>query len=460
MYRRTVLLSACLFLLSWNSSQGLAADWYVDCSAAQSGDGTTRETAFKTIGEGVNAAHDGDTVLVAAGQYAQVLLVRGLLEESLSLVGSGADTTTIDAGGGPCAVSFVGLRYEWTDLKPPPWQKQPRPSFRMEGFTIRNSANDAVGAVHCSNCSITIKDCNITGNSATFGASIFLDECSAAISGCELSGNSAEDGGGAIYAWASDAVVDNCVITGNAASEGGGIFSWYSEPRIVRTTLSKNSSQKGGAVFSEEGPVILVNCTLADNLANEGAGGVHCQDAVPRQSLALVMNSIIWGNGLPFSGRLSPEVSFSDIDDASFSGLDGNISAPPMFLDAAAGHYHLGSASPCIDTGDPHPVCNDQDGSRCDMGAFGGTGNISDVAKHPKLAYVTTETDPDGRPGIAIYWLAQPSATFLLHSKSDMAAPWSPGLKSGPGESWLHRYVYVQATQMYKQRFYRVATFQ
>jgi len=45
------------------------ADWYVDASVAASGDGTSWATAFKTIGEAITAAGDGDTIEVAAGEY-------------------------------------------------------------------------------------------------------------------------------------------------------------------------------------------------------------------------------------------------------------------------------------------------------------------------------------------------------------------------------------------------------
>ena len=56
------------------------------------------------------------------------------------------------------------------------------------------------------------------------------------------------------------------------------------------------------------------------------------------------------------------------------SGGVGAISANPLFVDEAVGDYHLQLGSPCIDTGDPNPQYNDPDGTRNDMGAYGGPG--------------------------------------------------------------------------------------
>jgi len=77
------------------------------------------------------------------------------------------------------------------------------------------------------------------------------------------------------------------------------------------------------------------------------------------------------------------KITYSDIEDETLAGLSGNIFAPPSFANAETGDYHLAAGSPCIDAGHPDPAYNDGDGSRCDMGAFGGTGY------GPEYAWVT-----------------------------------------------------------------------
>ena len=50
-----------------------------------------------------------------------------------------------------------------------------------------------------------------------------------------------------------------------------------------------------------------------------------------------------------------------------------NISGDPRYTDSASGDYSLDvGRSPCVDAGNPLAGYNDGDGSRDDMGAFGG----------------------------------------------------------------------------------------
>jgi hypothetical protein len=52
------------------------------------------------------------------------------------------------------------------------------------------------------------------------------------------------------------------------------------------------------------------------------------------------------------------------------TGTNGNLSMDPAFVAASTGDFHLMAGSPCKDAGDPKRL--DGDGSRADMGIFGG----------------------------------------------------------------------------------------
>ena len=59
---------------------------------------------------------------------------------------------------------------------------------------------------------------------------------------------------------------------------------------------------------------------------------------------------------------------FSGMDDPT--GVDGNLSVDPLFQDPDADNYDLLAVSQCVDAGDPDLL--DADGTRSDMGAYGG----------------------------------------------------------------------------------------
>jgi hypothetical protein len=52
------------------------------------------------------------------------------------------------------------------------------------------------------------------------------------------------------------------------------------------------------------------------------------------------------------------------------TGTNGNLGVTPMFADPATGDFHLQNVSQCINAGDPTML--DTDGTRADMGMFGG----------------------------------------------------------------------------------------
>jgi hypothetical protein len=60
---------------------------------------------YRTIGAALEAADDGDVILVKPGKYEEEVEVEG---DDIELLGSGPDRTTIDADGEYAAVSFTG----------------------------------------------------------------------------------------------------------------------------------------------------------------------------------------------------------------------------------------------------------------------------------------------------------------------------------------------------------------
>ena len=68
----------------------------------------------------------------------------------------------------------------------------------------------------------------------------------------------------------------------------------------------------------------------------------------------------------------------------------GNLSSDPLFVNPAAGDFHLQANSPARHTGDP-TILN-TDGSRSDMGAYGGNFAVQPCIPHGATATATLDT--------------------------------------------------------------------
>jgi hypothetical protein len=133
----------------------IAATRYVDASVSESGDGESWETAFKTIQEGIDAASDGDTVIVAEGIYYESIRFEGknIVVCSTDPVDAGVVAgTVIDGNQSGAVVSFAGTEKE---------------TCTLSGFTIRNGraaeGGGVCGGTWALRTRATIRDNAITG---------------------------------------------------------------------------------------------------------------------------------------------------------------------------------------------------------------------------------------------------------------------------------------------------------
>jgi len=149
------------------------------------------------------------------------------------------------------------------------------------------------------------------------------------------------------------------VISGNNiyASTGGsgGIDIYNHSPVIKNNLIVNNAAPLGGGAIIENSSPIFTNNTIAYNTATISGGGLEIVSPVPE-----IMNSILWGNSAQIGSQINgtADVSYSDIE-GGYSGT-GNLNIDPLFRDAANGDFHLQSTdcgyglnSPCIDAGDP-----------------------------------------------------------------------------------------------------------
>ncbi len=330
-----------------------------------------------TIQGGINACEDGDTVMVWPGTYYEhdidflgkaivvmstdpgnsevvaATIVDGNSLGSVFVFQSGEDTTSVVAG--------LTITDGYADYGGGIFCEGSSPVICNSMLSANSAYWDGGGMYNYTNSPIVIH-CTFSENSAAYGGGISnWFDCSPTVSNCTFSGNSANYYGGGMYNWESSPTVTNCMFLGNSANSAAGMYNYYyCSPIVTNCTFSENSAKAlGGGIYNNwSGKPTVTNCILWANVANIGAAIYN-------------VNS-------------SPIVTYSDVE-GGYPG-EGNIDADPHFMTYKGFDYLLDVDSPCIDTGDPsiedlisdwHPLWPVwlPNGSRSDMGAFGGPGN-------------------------------------------------------------------------------------
>lgn len=297
-----------------------------------------------TIQAGINAAVNGDEVIVADGTYT------GTGNKNLDFGGrlitvrseNGPETTIID-----CEGSGRGFYFHNGETS----------AARLEGFTITNGNiggfSNSYGGIWCKGSSPVITNCIISNCQAYRGGGI---ACAGGgnptISNCTIIGNTARHSGGGILAYSrSNPIISNCIIAGNTASKGGGIYYEYrSNPVVANSTIINNTASSGSGIWGYGDSMSATNC-------------------------------ILWGN-LPQQISSSVSVTYSDVQGGRTG--EGNIDAAPVF--AFEDDYHLMPGSPDIDAGTNSPVggldLNDKDGSPRPLDGNGDGNSVADMGAY------------------------------------------------------------------------------
>ncbi len=303
-----------------------------------------------TIQAGIDAAVNGDIVLVAPGTYVRNLNFMG---KKIVLTSSGGREVTFIEPNDPNYHIASFISNEDTNCV-------------IEGFTIRNSENGY--GIYCNSSSPKIQNCEICNcNYGGDGAGIWYQNSGGILRNNLIHNNVGGSTGGGVGGQGSQALeIAHNVIYNNAAANGVsiGFIGATSNKNIHHNTIYGNY---GGGYVSG----LYINGTnslIHNNTIHNNTRGVTLLNG----SGIDVRNNIIVKNT---NEGLSPVTATYDYNDVWSNGSANNpgpngISADPLFVALPDNTCALQELSPCIDAGDPDPQYNDPDGTRNDIGAL------------------------------------------------------------------------------------------
>ena len=273
----------------------------------------------------INAAKDGDTLLVAAGTYS-----------AIDATGRVLDIVSSD---GPAATVIQGKNALLSKKRAATFgQTMTRPRCTLTGFTVEggycNDYTTGGGGVFGG----IVSNCVIRGNGALLGGggAAYCD-----LVGCTISDNSSTVmGAGALVS-----TLESCLVTGNTVTFNG--VSLLEALGVL--SISDNFGGGGGIAYAA-----AENCTIVGNTAKNSSGG--------GAFWAVLNNTYIAGNASTKDGgnqnfykcpvRVQPWFVCSEEPEYRNSLGYVDAGADDTFVDAANGDYRLKPGSACVDAGD------------------------------------------------------------------------------------------------------------
>jgi hypothetical protein len=311
---------------------------------------------YTDIQDAIDDANDGDVITVCAGTYEPIVVN----DNDLTITGAdGADVTSI-AGVAQTAVEVGGFV-----------------ELDLSGFTMYGESTTGPTAMH-------VKDADVILHDARFADNY---------------------NGTVAYIESGTVTMDHVLVEDNSFSGGATLIAAQPAATLeIQHSIFRNNSNMSEVIRLHNGTLnnnLIVNNTVSGfygvmligdyggsrvmvNNTIYGISGPYMNYAVYLSSGGnTVKNNIVaetdsGSNTISYYGA-TPDASYNDLwnntPDNTVPGTGtGNLQLDPEFTNAAAGDFTLKSSSALLNRGDPDTDYNDVDGSRNEMGAYGGPG--------------------------------------------------------------------------------------
>ena len=314
---------------------------------------------YSTIQAAVNAAADGDTILVSDGSYAgfaygdKRVTVESINGSALTTISGGATVVNFNysylgneatltgftvTGGTSCGIqTSVGgsaaskatvtdcvIRNNAKGVSHAGYASFP---IVVDRCTIRN--NTGVGFQSTDISVVTLRDTTLSANGAR-GAYFYGGDIT--VTRCTVVGNSGAAGAGMYFTAAggplTSNISDTLVATNTSTGYGGGIYyvAGNDANTVNRTIVRGNSASSGGGISQESGTVTYNDCIVEGNTATADGGGCYfiCGPGTSTMNRCYIRGNWAKGGTNGGGGVYHPNAGTYTYTDCTFSGNKTN----------------------------------------------------------------------------------------------------------------------------------------
>ncbi len=256
--------------------------------------------------------------------------------------------------------------------------------------------------------SLSVTGSTFADSDGNYGGAIYVDDVALTVTDTVFQDNTAINSGAAVYvSGTADTTAQRNTFCANGTTgndkNGGGVFLtgsnsnnvWTNNVFVDNYTANDSNSDGGGMSIYGGRDADVHNNTFVSNFTGDDGTAIEFRDSgttVDFRNNLVVDND---GNNSVFSCcSASSTLDFNGWYDNANEPTKGSgaVNGDPLFVawsddgDCTNDDFRLGTGSPMINTGDSNSAYNDPDGSRSDIGAFGG----------PDAGVTLTDADGDG----------------------------------------------------------------